>query len=549
MKLKPAISYLRFSSKAQSLGDSYRRQVTATEKWCHENGYELSKQLEDLGVSAFNGSNLDDTSALGGFVKLIERGKIPKGTVLVCENLDRLSRGQILDALGLFTSILKGGVDILTTMDKKYYSRESVTKNPMDLMIRITILTRGREESETKSDRAKQAWKGKYSAIEKGEVVKCPHPAWIKIVGGQYTVSEYDRETIKIVFDLYLGGMGVVSLQRELIKTGRKNFTNNKWNLQVIHKLLQNEAVIGIKPPILQRVIDDKGNVVKNEDDTIKKVQVCASVPNYYPPVISEDTFYKALEQRKHNNALNCPVRSNDREVSLFSGLMKCSKCGSTMNVRGNYKLNKYFYYICYEGLRGNCECGTVSKIKTDDSFRAILYTKQFRNFIQPKEETRVDNTPIIQGKLAKLEKTISRVAQSVIDTESSALVQRLKLLEVEKKQLEKQLEEEKMIAVTTQNDTLNFGSIVAGLHTQFKNNEFRFRLRNTVRKVVTQFVIGKNGYELTFANGSSAHVVFNKNTFDLVTKGKTERFFYDSFKMSGHDKNYGIDKGILKHI
>ncbi|HEY2328878.1 MAG TPA: recombinase family protein [Verrucomicrobiae bacterium] len=115
--MKTAISYLRFSSRKQSTNDSYRRQIEAAEKFCKENNLVLSERLEDLGISAWKGKNLSDESALGGFLKLVEAGKVPKFTVLICENLDRLSRANILDALSLFTSILKSGVEIVTSMD------------------------------------------------------------------------------------------------------------------------------------------------------------------------------------------------------------------------------------------------------------------------------------------------------------------------------------------------------------------------------------------------------------------------------------------------
>jgi DNA invertase Pin-like site-specific DNA recombinase len=38
--------------------------------------------------------------ALGQFLKLVEQGCIAKGSTLLVENMDRLSREQVLDALG-----------------------------------------------------------------------------------------------------------------------------------------------------------------------------------------------------------------------------------------------------------------------------------------------------------------------------------------------------------------------------------------------------------------------------------------------------------------
>ena len=57
------------------------------------NNLGLPEHPEDLGISEWKGKNLSDESALGGFSILAEAGKIPHGTVLIVENLDRLRKG------------------------------------------------------------------------------------------------------------------------------------------------------------------------------------------------------------------------------------------------------------------------------------------------------------------------------------------------------------------------------------------------------------------------------------------------------------------------
>jgi len=71
----------------------------------------------------------------------------------VCENLDRLSRDQVDQALRLFLELIGLGLTIVTAMDRKVYNRESIRQNPTDLMISILMFIRGNEESETKSNR------------------------------------------------------------------------------------------------------------------------------------------------------------------------------------------------------------------------------------------------------------------------------------------------------------------------------------------------------------------------------------------------------------
>src|SRR5262245_18865295 len=91
-----AYSYIRFSHPDQAKGDSVRRQTEAAAAWCKSNNIRLdtSITLRDLGKSAFTGQHRKnpDRHALAAFLKLVESGKVPKGSYLIIENLDRLSR-------------------------------------------------------------------------------------------------------------------------------------------------------------------------------------------------------------------------------------------------------------------------------------------------------------------------------------------------------------------------------------------------------------------------------------------------------------------------
>ena len=66
-------------------------------------------------MSAFRGKN-KHRGALSKFLQEIEDGRIPKGSVLLVENLDRLSREGIDEAGDLFKKIIRTGVDIATLM-------------------------------------------------------------------------------------------------------------------------------------------------------------------------------------------------------------------------------------------------------------------------------------------------------------------------------------------------------------------------------------------------------------------------------------------------
>lgn len=144
-------SYIRFSSMRQNDGSSYERQIRMAREIAVKYDLELVNDYQDLGVSAFKGAN-SKTGALSRFLDAIGRS-VPVGSWLFIENLDRLSRADIVSAQELFLSIIRRGITIVTGMDNKIYSLDTVTANPMDLMFSILLFIRGNEESQTKRNR------------------------------------------------------------------------------------------------------------------------------------------------------------------------------------------------------------------------------------------------------------------------------------------------------------------------------------------------------------------------------------------------------------
>jgi DNA invertase Pin-like site-specific DNA recombinase len=111
-----AFSYIRFSTPEQAKGDSLRRQTTAA-GWCQRDGARLDQgtTLHDLGKSAYTGAHRQkpDRNALAAFLKLVEGGRVPRGSFLLIENLDRLSREHEVPACHLLTGILMAGVNVV----------------------------------------------------------------------------------------------------------------------------------------------------------------------------------------------------------------------------------------------------------------------------------------------------------------------------------------------------------------------------------------------------------------------------------------------------
>src|SRR5262245_59033915 len=105
-KAKRAFSYVRFSTPTQLKVDSLRRQLEWSTAYAKRKGWQLDESLtlQDLGVSAFRGRNAE-AGALARFLDAVKQGKVPPGSVLMIESLDRLSRAELKRSLRLFLDI------------------------------------------------------------------------------------------------------------------------------------------------------------------------------------------------------------------------------------------------------------------------------------------------------------------------------------------------------------------------------------------------------------------------------------------------------------
>ena len=87
-----AYSYQRFSSAAQSAGDSVIRQSSLAAAYAAQHGLHLDDQLtiRDLGISGYRGENATQGN-LARFLTAVRDGQIAEGSFLLIESLDRLS--------------------------------------------------------------------------------------------------------------------------------------------------------------------------------------------------------------------------------------------------------------------------------------------------------------------------------------------------------------------------------------------------------------------------------------------------------------------------
>ena len=244
-------SYMRFSDPRQATGHSSERQLAYAAKWATEHGLLLDESLSmrDEGLSAYHQRHVK-SGALGVFLAAVEEGRIPKGSVLVVEGLDRLSRAEPIQAQAQLAQIVNAGITVVTASDGKEYSRERLKANPMDLVYSLLVMIRAHEESDTKSKRVlasiRRQCEGWIAGTYRGMIRNGKDPVWLRLVNGKWEQIPERVAAVHESLRLYLMGYGATKIigrltEQKLSLTGRGPQT-----LQ-IYRLVKQRALIGEK--------------------------------------------------------------------------------------------------------------------------------------------------------------------------------------------------------------------------------------------------------------------------------------------------------------
>lgn len=347
-----AYSYLRFSTPEQRHGDSIRRQTVEAQRFARRHGLELDAQLtfEDAGVSGFRGANAA-RGALRAFLRLIEDGVIETGSVLILENLDRMSRQAPWEALPTLQEIINGGVALGIPSKDRIIDREQLAgSSGVFLLMEVLIdLQRAHEESATKSRRLRAAWEGKRDKADSTLLTRIT-PGWIEVTDdGEPVLIEERAEVVRRIFAEYVAGSGKAAIAAGLNREGVPPFGRAAhWHRSYVLKILNSPACVGTYVPHTLEYVDGR---------KVRKPQ--EPVTGYYPSVIDEDTYQLAAEMmaakgKQRGRHAGKPVQS------LLAGLAACPQCGSTMT-RVNKGSRSVPYLVCVSAKNGaGCEYRSV---------------------------------------------------------------------------------------------------------------------------------------------------------------------------------------------
>jgi DNA invertase Pin-like site-specific DNA recombinase len=500
MTAKPRVySYLRFSDPKQAAGNSADRQLEYAARWAAERKMDLdaSLSLRDEGLSAYHQRHVKQ-GALGVFLRAVEDGRIPSGSVLVVEGLDRLSRAEPIQAQAQLAQIVNAGITVVTASDGREYSRKELKADPMHLVYSLLVMIRAHEESDTKSKRVKSAIRrqceGWVAGTYRGVVRNGTDPQWTVQVGDRFELVPERVRAVRTMIDLFKKGHGSVETTRRLTERGLFIAKGGNHSTH-IYRQIRNRALIGEK-------------TLELDGETYR-------LKGYYPPILSAEEFAD-LQYLADKRTLR---KGKGKIPSVITGLgiTTCGYCGGAMvsqnaiikRAKGKHEQDSWNRRLTCATYKHNTGCPVAGTCKAAPIELALMrYCSDKFNLAKLLEGDDGNGGTALASNLARarqqateLETQIQRITDALLSDDGpapAAFTKRARELEAQLDQQRKVVETlEHQIASTAKHATPATAQAWADLVEEVDALDYdsRMKARQLVADTFSKIVIFMRGF------------------------------------------------------
>ena len=226
-----------------------------------------------------SGRNIENREEFARMIKDCDKGKI---NLIVTKSISRFGRNT-LDTIKTLNKLEQQGIAV-------YFEIERLMSTDKKIKQVLTVLAaQAQAESEDKSSDIK--W-GIRRSMESGHV-KLNHTQFLGYTrdsDGKLVVVPEEAETVKLIYNLYLGGYGCRKIKKHLESNAILTVTGKtEWSTSTVDRILSNEKYIGNalqQKTVVTNFFD--GKQVKNTGqlDTI-------FIENSHEGIIDKETFEK----------------------------------------------------------------------------------------------------------------------------------------------------------------------------------------------------------------------------------------------------------------
>jgi site-specific DNA recombinase len=267
--------YCRVSSNSMEQLNSLTAQVSAltrltasTPKWL----------LVDTYIDIASGKAKSNRKAFHRLIKDCEAKNIE---IVITKNISRFGRDtvEVLEGLNKLREL---GVRVI-------FEQEVLDTANTDSALMISIIESiAQAENESRSENIKWGYK-RHAAQGTSKLYNRKCYGYENDEDGLLVIKDNEARNVRLIFDLYLRGLSIIGIKRELEKRGIKTPTGKeKWSKRTIDVMLSNEKYIGVV-----RLL----NAGEHQEHYVSE--------NNHPAIISKEQFEAVqVEKKKRSNVV-----------------------------------------------------------------------------------------------------------------------------------------------------------------------------------------------------------------------------------------------------
>lgn len=402
--------YTRVSTLEQAEeGYSIDEQKKLATEDCTKKGNVVYKVYTDKGIS---GKSME---ARPGLLALLVDAELKKFDIVLIWKLSRLSRNQrdcleIVDTLtnnNIEVRSLTENLDTVTAMGKFNFSLLSgmaeLERNTIAENVLMGMKARARLG----------LWNGNQIL---GYDIKDIPTSYSKRRETRLVINEKEAETIRLIFQLYYGGLGFKAIANRINKEGYRTKRGNTFAVSTLRDTLTNPVYCGMIRYNVKQNCGTKHRKSINPNPII--------VEGKHEAIVSKEIFYRV--QDLHDSKGGKARRVFDGTYPL-TGILRCPVCGSGMvagrvvNKRkdGSKYTTRYYYCGAWRN-KGTGVCRS-NGIRAEDAEKAVFSKLRrltvsdavIKEVVKRVNKQRLEQIAPAEGKIVETEKRIAVLKKS----------------------------------------------------------------------------------------------------------------------------------------
>ena len=332
-KFTRVCAYARVSTAKDAMLNSLSNQISYYSNLIQShNGWAYAGVYADEGISG----TLNTRDKFNEMIEDCEAGKID---MIITKSISRFARNTVV-LLSTLRKLKELNINV-------YFEEQNINSMSADGELMITILASyAQEEARSVSENMK--WRVRAN-FKKG----IPWNGTVlgyRLVNGKYEIQEDEAKIVRLIFDLYLKGMGKEGIARYLNKLGVVTRFKNKWSKESVITILKNRIYSGnlLLQTTYHNNYIEKKSVKNNGELPMYRVE------ESHDAIIDIDTFNKVQAEIKRR-ADKLSDKETKANPSPLNKLVICANCGKFYR-RKNTKYRLYWMCETYS-MKGKDAC------------------------------------------------------------------------------------------------------------------------------------------------------------------------------------------------